>query len=189
MEFAAEPWDYLAACEVIDIEHPLVQATAARLRNGDDVAFAEEAFAYVRDEIAHSGDTGDRRVTWRASDVLREGTGLCYAKSHAYVALLRAAGVQAGLSYQRLRAGDGFVLHGLTAILVDDRWVRLDPRGGGVEFSASEDRLAHVPDPALGESDYLTVYASPPPAVIDVLRAADDCAAMCEAGALPSAEL
>lgn len=190
MEFTAEPWDYLAADEAIDIEHPLVQEHAARLRTGDDIAFAHAAFDYVRDEITHSLDARDPRVTWRASDVLREGTGLCYAKSHAYTALLRAAGIQAGLCYQRLRSGDGFVLHGLTAALIDDRWVRLDPRGNkpgvDVAFSPSEDRLAYVPDESAGESDARTVYAFPHPAVLDVLKSATDCVGLCESGALPS---
>jgi transglutaminase-like putative cysteine protease len=197
LEFAAEPWDYLGAHEAVDLEHELVQATASRLRTGDDVAYARAAFELVRDRITHSVDARDRRVTWRASDVLREGTGLCYAKSHALVALLRAGGIQAGFCYQRLRLGEGesegFVLHGLVAALIDDRWVRLDPRGNrpgiDVRFSAEEDGLAYTPDPALGESDYRTVYADPHPAVLDVLKAHDDCLAMCEAGALPSAEL
>ncbi|GAA4142411.1 transglutaminase family protein [Actinomadura keratinilytica] len=191
MRFAGEPWDYLAADEVIDHEHPVVQQVASELRTGDDVAYAHGAFEYVRDRVTHSMDAGDRRVTWRASDVLSEGTGLCYAKAHAFVALLRAGGVQAGLCYQRLRDGDGFVVHGLAAALIDDRWVRLDPRGNkpgiDVRFSADEDALAFRPDPALGEEDYRTVYAAPHPAVLDVLRSHDDCVAMCENGRLPSA--
>jgi transglutaminase-like putative cysteine protease len=217
MRFAAEPWDYLAEDEAIDHEHPLVQRIASEMRTGDDVAYARSAFEYVRDQVTHSMDVGDRRVTWRASDVLNEGTGLCYAKAHAFVALLRAGGIQSGLCYQRLRSGDDprgddppttprsrpatslalgvgsgsiFVLHGLAAALIDDRWVRLDPRGNkpgvDVRFSAIEDRLAYVPDPALGEIDYLTVHATPHPVVLNVLKAHDDCVAMCGAGHLPA---
>ncbi|HEY8482236.1 MAG TPA: transglutaminase family protein [Spirillospora sp.] len=164
MEFAGEPWDYLAASEVIDIEHPVVQLVASELRTGDDVAYAKAAFEHVRDEVAHSLDSGDSRVPWRASDVLDQRTGLCYAKSHAYVALLRAGGIQAGLCYQD-RSG---VLHGLTAALIDDRWVLLDPRGNrpgiDVRFSASENRLAYPDDPVRP-----TVHAEPPPAVLEAL--------------------
>ncbi|GAA2457836.1 transglutaminase domain-containing protein [Actinomadura vinacea] len=194
LEFAAEPWDYLAASGAVDLEHELVQSAASVLRTGADIAYAKGAFELVRDRITHSMDVRDRRVTWRASDVLREGTGLCYAKAHAFVALLRAGGIQAGFCYQRLRADQGFVLHGLAAALIDDRWVRLDPRGNRpgaavVEFSADEDRLVYTPDPALGESDYRMVYADPHPAVLDVLKAHDDCVRMCETGGLPSAEL
>jgi transglutaminase-like putative cysteine protease len=195
--FDAEPWDYLGEHEAVDLEHELVQSTASALRTGDDIAYAKAAFELVRDQVTHSMDVCDRRVTWRASDVLRERTGLCYAKAHAFVALLRAGGIQAGFCYQRLRSGDDpsdpLVLHGFAAALIDDRWVRLDPRGNKpgveVEFSADEDRLAYTPDPGLGEKDYPTVYAAPHPAVLDVLKTQDDCVRMCETGALPSAEL
>ncbi|QFG25573.1 transglutaminase family protein [Actinomadura sp. WMMB 499] len=165
MDFAAEPWDYLAASEAIDIEHPLVQSIASELRTGDDVAYARAAFDHVRDRVAHSMDVSDPRVPWRASDVLEQRVGLCYAKSHAYVALLRAGGVQAGLCYQTVSG----VLHGLTAALVDDRWVLLDPRGNNanvdVEFSASEDRLAYPEIPV-----HPTVHATPHPTVLAALR-------------------
>ncbi|QKW40377.1 transglutaminase family protein [Actinomadura sp. NAK00032] len=166
MDFAAEPWDYLGASEAIDIEHPLVQSIAAQLRTGDDIAYARAAFDHVRDKVAHSMDAGDPRVPWRASDVLDQRTGLCYAKSHAYVALLRAGGVQAGLCYQESSG----VLHGLTAALVDDRWVMLDPRGNkpgiDVQFSPSEHCLAFPGDPVLP-----TVYAVPPESVLEGLKA------------------
>ncbi|TDB99012.1 transglutaminase family protein [Actinomadura sp. 7K534] len=165
MDFAGEPWDYLAASEAIDIEHPLVQSIASELRTGDDIAYAHAAFDHVRDRVAHSMDAGDPRVPWRASDVLDQRTGLCYAKSHAYVALLRAGGIQAGLCYQRCSG----VLHGLTAVLVDDRWVHLDPRGNkpgvDVQFSASENRLAYPGDPVDP-----TVHAEPPPHILEALK-------------------
>lgn len=165
MNFADDPWDYLAASEALDIEHPLVQSIASELRTGDDIAYAHLAFDHVRDKVTHSMDAGDPRVPWRASDVLDQRTGLCYAKSHAYVALLRAGGIQAGLCYQR-SAG---VLHGLTAALIDDSWVCLDPRGNkpgiDVRFSPSENRLAHPGDPILP-----AVYADPPPPVLEALK-------------------
>ncbi|GAA3949683.1 transglutaminase domain-containing protein [Actinomadura viridis] len=196
MRFDGEPWDYLGEHEAVDLEHELVQATASELRTGDDIAYARAAFELVRDRVTHSLDAGDRRVTWRASDVLRERTGLCYAKAHAFVALLRAGGVQAGFCYQRLRSegpDGGFVLHGFAAALIDDRWVRLDPRGNkpgvDVAFSADEDRVVYTVRPELGETDYPTVYAAPHPAVLDVLKAHDDCLAMWETHSLPSAEL
>lgn len=162
MDFAADPWDYLGACEAIDIEHTLVQSIASRLRTGDDIAYARAAFDHVRDQITHPMDTGDTRVPWRASDVLDQRTGLCFAQCHAYVALLRAGGIQAGLCYQQR---PGFV-HGLAAALVDDRWVRLDPRDPDVRFSASEDALAYPGDPI-----HPTVYATPHPTVLNALKA------------------
>lgn len=192
----AEPWDYLSESEAIDIEHPVVLSAAARLQAGDDVAYARKAFAFVRDEIKHSLDAHDRRVTWRASDVIEQRTGLCYAKAHAYVALLRAGGVPAGFCYQRLavddgdHGGGGHVLHGLAAVLLEDRWVRLDPRGNRpgiqVEFSATDDRLAFRLRPELGEIDYPAVYVHPHPTVLAALRAHDHCQEMCAGGGLPT---
>ncbi|REE99212.1 transglutaminase-like domain-containing protein [Thermomonospora umbrina] len=185
---AGEPWEYLGADEAIDVEHDLIVAAAASLRTGDDLAFAEAAFALVRDEVVHPLDVRDRRPTWRASDVLRERVGLCYAQSHLLVALLRAGGIEAGLCYQRLSDdGTGHFLHGLAAVLLEDHWVRLDPRGPDVGFSATEDRLLYTVRPELGEIDYPKVYPSPAPVVLDVLRSHDDGVALCEDGGLPGA--
>lgn len=194
MELAAEPWDYLSASEAIDIEHPVVLSTAARFQAGDDEGYTREAFEFVRDRIAHSMDAGDDRVTWRASDVIEQGTGLCFAKSHAFVALLRAGGVPAGFCYQRLTddgpGGGRHALHGLAAVQLGDRWIRLDPRGNRpglqVGFSATEDRLAYVVRPELGEIDYPVIFARPHPIVLAALRAAEDCPTLCAEG-LPAA--
>ncbi|MCZ9346816.1 transglutaminase family protein, partial [Streptomyces sp. TRM76130] len=88
---------YLAADEVVDHEHPLVRETAARLAREaeDSYAYARLAFEFVRDTVPHSQDSGDLRVTWRASDVLRSRTGICYAKAHALAALVRAEDIPA----------------------------------------------------------------------------------------------
>ncbi|WP_431953057.1 transglutaminase-like domain-containing protein [Actinacidiphila sp. bgisy167] len=174
---------FLAADEVIDHEHPVVRATAARLRAAapDPHAYAEAAYTFVRDAIPHSADSGDSRVTWRASDVLEQRTGICHAKAHALTALLRAEGIPAGLCYQRLTdEGADPLVHGLVALKPPghDRWARQDPRGNkpGVDarFSLQEERLAWVPRPGLGERDYPGLYATPPPAILTALRQAAD---------------
>ncbi|MEU1542281.1 transglutaminase family protein [Actinacidiphila glaucinigra] len=175
---------FLAADEAVDHEHPLVRATAARLRAEapDPYGYAEAAYTFVRDTIPHSADSGDPRVTWRASDVLEQRTGICHAKAHALTALLRAEGIPAGLCYQRLTEDDGTdpVLHGLVAVKPPghERWARQDPRGNkpGVDarFSLREERLAWVPRPALGERDYPGLYAAPPAVVLTALRQAAD---------------
>ncbi|MEO3783075.1 transglutaminase family protein [Actinocorallia sp. B10E7] len=189
MIFIGEPWDFLGESEAVDFEHPSIQALSSRFPDGD-LEYARAAFDFVRDEVAHSVDASDLRVPWRASDVLEQGTGLCYAKCHLYVALLRLAGIPSGFCYQRLADGDGFVLHGLAAVQVgDDRWVRLDPRGDrpGLRtwFSAEEDITAFHVDPAAGEADYPEVYAQPPEKVLRALREAEDRAVLCSGG-LPS---
>ncbi|MGW2638535.1 transglutaminase domain-containing protein [Streptomyces sp. NPDC001348] len=166
---------YLAADEVIDHHHPLVRETAARLaRNADDsYAYARLAFEFVRDTVPHSQDSGDLRVTWRASDVLEQGTGVCYAKAHALAALLRAEDIPTALCYQRLE-----VVHGLVAVRFNGAWHRQDPRGNkpGVDarFSLHGERLAFVPDPESNEMDYPVLYAEPHPVVLAALKAAPD---------------
>ncbi|MBD0706963.1 MULTISPECIES: transglutaminase-like domain-containing protein [unclassified Streptomyces] len=175
---------YLAPGEAVDHEHPTVGRVVEHLsrEHPDAYAYAEAAFAHVRDTIPHSADSGDLRVTWRASDVLEERTGICYAKAVAYAALLRARGIPAALCYQRLADDDGSrpVLHGLVAVLLpgERTWARQDPRGNkpGVDarFSIGEERLAWTVRPEFNEVDYPVLYAEPHPVVLDALRAAPD---------------
>ncbi|MFD9859093.1 transglutaminase domain-containing protein [Streptomyces alboflavus] len=173
---------YLAADEVIDHTHPLVRETAARLAKNvaDSYAYACAAYEFVRDTVPHSADSGDPRVTWRASDVLEQATGICHAKAHALAALLRAEDIPTALCYQRLLHddGSGFVVHGLVAVRLDGAWHRQDPRGNkpGVDaqFSLDGERLAWIPDAAAGEVDYPELHASPHPSVLASLRQAAD---------------
>lgn len=173
---------YLAADEVIDHHHPLVRETAARLADGvaDSYEYARAAFEFVRDTVPHSQDSGDLRVTWRASDVLEQGTGICYAKAHALTALLRVEDIPTALCYQRLLHddGSGYAVHGLVAVRFNGAWHRQDPRGNkpGVDaqFSLDGERPAFEPDPASGEMDYPVLYAEAHPAVLSVLKAAPD---------------
>jgi transglutaminase-like putative cysteine protease len=168
---------YLAVDEAIDHDHPLVRETAGRLRTdgADAYAYAKAAFEFVRDTIPHSHDAGDMRVTWRASDVLEQRTGICYAKAHALAALLRAEGIPAALCYQRLG-----VVHGLVAVQLPGRgrWSRQDPRGNkpGVDaqFSLEVERLAFSVQPEFSDVDYPVLYAAPHPAVLQALQTASD---------------
>ncbi|WP_190169284.1 transglutaminase-like domain-containing protein [Streptomyces mirabilis] len=166
---------YLAADEVIDHHHPLVRETAVRLAKGavDSYAYARAAFEFVRDTIPHSQDSGDLRVTWRASDVLERRTGICYAKAHALAALLRAEGIPTAFCYQKFDE-----VHGLVAVRFNGAWHRQDPRGNkpGVDaqFSLDGERLAFTPDPEFDELDYPVLYAEPHPVVLSVLKGAPD---------------
>ncbi|MFH9397184.1 transglutaminase family protein [Streptomyces sp. NPDC017556] len=175
---------YLAADEVIDHDHPRVGETVARLALDADTAYtyARAAFGFVRDAIPHSADSGDPRVTWRASDVLATRTGICYAKSIALTALLRARGVPAGLCYQRLVGEDGTtpVIHGLVALRLPGagEWARVDPRGNkpgiDAQFSLEEERLAWVAREECNEIDYPVVYGAPPEVILHALKSARD---------------
>lgn len=126
---------YLLATDMIDWEHPDVLAKAKQLANHlkEDTAVAKACFEFVRDDIAHSMDFKRNPVICKASDVLKYGTGYCYAKSHLLAARLRANGIPAGLCYQRLSINDEtppFCLHGLNAVFMEDfGWHRIDARG------------------------------------------------------------
>ncbi|MBW5483809.1 transglutaminase-like domain-containing protein [Streptomyces bambusae] len=190
---------YLVADDVVDHDHPTVRETAAALRAAAGAgahAYAEAAFEFVRDTVPHSADSGDLRVSWRASDVLATRNGICYAKSHALAALLRAEGIPTAFCYQRLvdehECGDSCsggagacpggpaAVHGLVAVLLPgrDAWARLDPRGNkpGVDarFSLDEERLAFPVRPELGEVDYPVLHADPHPPTVRALRNSAD---------------
>ncbi|MGM7645650.1 transglutaminase-like domain-containing protein [Nocardia sp. JW2] len=172
---AQNPQAYLEGDSVIQLYDDAVTAIARDLRRTapDDVDFARAAFDWVRDEVDHSYDVQDPRVTLTAGEVARERVGLCYAKSHLLTALLRSAGIPTGLCYQKLADDDGHVLHGLVAVYLEGGWHRQDPRGNkeGItaEFSLAEERLAWAVDPALGEIDYPQVFVSPAASVVKIL--------------------
>lgn len=186
--------DFLSSAEWVDFHDAGIQTYLAAHPCGER---SEEAvvcgdFEFVRDQIAHSWDIGSRRVTGRASEVLRHGEGICYAKSHLLAALLRGRGIPAGFGYQRLTLGDtpetGYCLHALNAVWLASaqRWVRLDARGNkpGVDaqFSLGEERLAYTVRPELGEVDYGTVYAAPLPVITRTLESHTDCQVMYSRG-------
>lgn len=166
--------DYLGADAVVDHGHPLIRARADAFRaaSGDPVERAEAAFLFVRDEVEHVIDAQDPRVTWRASDVLRERVGICHAKAHLLAALLRAQGIPAGFCYQELSA-----LHGLNAVYLHGKWSRLDARGNRTgargEFSLGEEKLAWPVDTAHGERDHPEIHPAPAPVVVDFLMTAE----------------
>ncbi len=170
---------YLAHTTWIDGDHPDVAAQAAALAHGAASLeqVAQRCFEFVRDTIRHSVDYQSNPVTCRASDVLRHGTGYCYAKSHLLAALLRANGIPAGLCYQRLAVGtEGppYCLHGLNAVWLEPYgWYRIDARGNkpGVDarFTPPLEKLA-FPILAPDERDLPEIWAEPLPVVVETLH-------------------
>lgn len=172
---------FLRSTEIIDWNHPLVSAKAGALSSGlarkDEVA--RRCFEFVRDEIQHSGDFRRSPVACRASEVLAEGTGWCYAKSHLLAALLRANGIPAGLCYQRL-TNEGNIwaphcLHGLNAVYLPEfGWYRVDSRGNragiDAQFTPPVERLAFAIR-AEREYDFPEILSDPLPVVVDALQA------------------
>jgi transglutaminase-like putative cysteine protease len=143
--------EYCEFSPYIDWQLPEIKSLALELALGkeSEVEIAKSCFEFVRDNIKHSWDYRLNPVTIKASDVLKYGTGYCYAKSHLLAALLRANGIPAGLCYQRLTITDQppFCIHGLNAVYLKDHgWYRVDARGNkeGIhaEFSPPVEHLA-----------------------------------------------
>ena len=166
---------YLASSEVIDWENTEIMALAKTLAAESEIETAKHCFEYVRDKIAHSVDINAEALTCSASEVLREGHGYCYAKSHLLAALLRANAIPCGFDYQRLDDGEGhFMLHGFNAVFLPEfGWYRLDARGNkpGVDaqFNPPQEQLAW-PNDAPGEIDYHLNLSEPLPQVVKALN-------------------
>lgn len=169
---------FLRATPIIDWDHPAVRDLAGRLAEGNEsrLDVARSCFEWVRDRIPHTSDHGLDPVTRSASEVLAAGTGFCYAKAHLLAALLRANGVPAGFSYQRLRTEgpeSPTCLHGLNAIWLEGLgWRRIDARGArpGLrsEFAPPEEVLPFAAD-GPGERTFPGVWADPAPVVLAAL--------------------
>lgn len=169
---------YLQATDIINWQHPLVLTRAQELAAGlsDKIEITRRCFAFVRDQIRHSWDFRQNPVTCRASDVLEQATGYCYAKSHLLAALLRANRIPAGLCYQRLSVGDSgppYCLHGLNTVWLEGfGWYRIDARGNkpGVDaqFCPPVEQLAFkLQSPQ--EVDLPEIWPEPLAVVVQVL--------------------
>ncbi len=182
--------EYLERSAYVDYDDPAVRELAERLKAETDgeTALIEKAYLFVRDEIRHSWDAQDRRVTVSAGDVLREGVGICWGKANLLAALLRANGIPAGFSYQRLTLGDtpesGYCIQALTTVYIPglNKWIRLDARGNkpGVdaEFSLEEEKLAFAIR-SEGEEDYHDNHSYPDKGLMKVLKESTDALDMC----------
>ena len=176
--------DYLKHDDVIDFENEAVSKLADALfqKADGELDFIKAAYEFVRDNISHSADRGEDAVTCAASEVLKVGHGICFAKSHLLAALLRAKSVPAGFCYQKLILDDKtapvLICHGLNGAYIKERkkWIRLDARGNkagvNAQFSLETERLAFAVRPELGEEDGFVIYPAPDVKVVERLRKA-----------------
>jgi len=168
---------YLKSTEIIDWEHPgIVQcAKDVTASHSNALSASQACFEWVRDRISHSGDCNAPVTTCSASEVLKQGTGWCFSKSHLLAALLRANKIPAGICYQRLRYDDnGFTLHGFNAVYLPEfGWYRIDARGNklGVDaqFCPPEEKLAFLPE-LDGEVTLPEIWPDPVPVVVKCLK-------------------
>jgi hypothetical protein len=180
---------YLQACPIIDFNEPSVLRQAQELSSGlsTDLEISRACFEFVRDEIKHTFDYQINTITLTASQVLKHGTGFCYAKSHLLAALLRANNIPCGLCYQRLTFNNDsppFCLHGLnTVYLPDIGWYKIDARGNkkgvNAQFCPPQERIA-FDIKTEGEADLPNNYSEPLPVVISALKTHQTLSALLE---------
>lgn len=181
---------YLEETKYVDYSSPNVIKLAKLLKDEseDEISLIKDTYQYVRDETHHPWDIQDKRVTVSASDVLREGVGICWAKSNLLAALLRANRIPSGFSYQRLTLGDspdtGYCIHGLNTVYISSlkKWIRLDARGNTeqiqAKFSLNEEKLAFKVETD-GEIDYHDNHSAPDKKLMRILEENDDALEMC----------
>lgn len=177
--------EYLSESKYVDYSNDAVKSMAEKLmkESSNDITLIENTYLFVRDSIKHSWDAKDHRVTIKASDVLKEGVGICFAKANLLAALLRANGIPCGFSYQKLTLGDtpdtGYCIHALNTVYVPShvKWIRLDARGNNdnvhAEFSLDEEKLAFEIK-SEGEMDFRNNLSEPAAATMKVLEEATD---------------
>ena len=180
--FTQDISEYLRCDAVIDFDHPSVSKLAGQLYGEaeNETDFIRKAYEYVRDRISHSADAGVESVTCSASEVLKAGHGICFAKSHLLAAILRSKSVPTGFCYQKLILDDEtapvLIYHGMNGVYIREyeKWIRLDARGNkpGVDarFSIDSEQLAFPIRPEKGEADNFVIYPDPDTEVVKALK-------------------
>ena len=165
--------EYLKKDDVVNYENVnIIQLADSLWSNADsDVEYIKKAYEFVRDNISHSADINEDMLTCSASEVLAEGHGICFAKSHLLAALLRCKSIPTGFCYQKLILDDEtapiLIYHGLNGVYIKEykMWIRLDARGNkeGVDaqFSLESEQLAFPIRAEKGEEDGFVIYPDP----------------------------
>ncbi len=174
--------EYLKHDNVIDYDKEAITELADTLfqRADNELDFIQTTYEFVRDQISHSADINEDIITCAASEVLKAGHGICFAKSHLLAALLRCKSVPAGFCYQKLILDDEtapvLIYHGLNGVYIKDykRWIRLDARGNktgvNAQFSTEKEQLAFPIRSEMGEVDSFIIYPDPDIKVLEKLR-------------------
>ncbi len=174
--------EYLKHDDVIDYENEAIAQLADTLfqKASNEQEFIKLTYEFVRDKISHSADINEDTITCTASEVLKAGHGICFAKSHLLAALLRCKSVPTGFCYQKLILDDEtapvLIYHGLNGVYIKDcqKWIRLDARGNkpgvNAQFSVETEQLAFPVRPEMGEEDNFIIYPDPDIKVLEKLR-------------------
>lgn len=173
---------YLKEDEVIDFGNEDIVKLADLLsqNTNSEIEYIKVAYEFVRDKISHSADINEDIITCSASEVLKAGHGICFAKSHLLAALLRCKGIPAGFCYQKLILDDEtapvLIYHGLNGVYLEKhkKWIRLDARGNkkgvNAQFLVDEEQLAFPVRSEKGEEDGFVIYSDPDVKILEQLR-------------------
>lgn len=174
--------EYLKSDDVIDYNNEAITQIADSLyQNAEsEIEYIKAAYEFVRDKISHSADINEDIITCSASEVLKAGHGICFAKSHLLAALLRCKSIPTGFCYQKLILDDEtapvLIYHGLNGVYIKEcnKWIRLDARGNkegvNAQFSIDEEQLAFPVRAENGEEDGFVVYHNPDKKILEKLR-------------------
>ncbi|WP_455799944.1 transglutaminase-like domain-containing protein [Amedibacillus sp. YH-ame6] len=174
--------EYLKHDSIIDYDNKVIIELANSLfkKADNELDFIRKAYEFVRDNISHSADINADIITCTASEVLKAGHGICFAKSHLLTALLRCKSIATGFCYQKLilddEAAPVLIYHGLNGVYIKDykKWIRLDARGNkpgvNAQFSIETEQLAFPIRSEMGEVDCFVVYPNPDIEVLEKLR-------------------
>ncbi len=174
--------EYLKLDDVIDYNNESITQIADSLyQNAEsEIEYIKAAYEFVRDKVSHSADINEDIITCSASEVLKAGHGICFAKSHLLAALLRCKSIPTGFCYQKLILDDEtapvLIYHGLNGVYIKEcnKWIRLDARGNkegvNAQFSIDEEQLAFPVRAEKGEEDGFVVYHNPDKKILEKLR-------------------
>ena len=174
--------EYLKCDDVIDYDNEAITELADTLfkKVNNEFDFVRMAYEFVRDNISHSADIKEDRITCAASEVLKAGHGICFAKSHLLAAILRCKSVPTGFCYQKLILDDEeapvLIYHGLNGVYMKDyqKWIRLDARGNkpgvNAQFSIETEQLAFPVRSNMGEIDSFVVYPNPDRLILEKIK-------------------
>ena len=174
--------EYIKEDDVIDYSNEIITQLADSLfqKADNEIEYIKAVYEYVRDNISHSADINEDVITCTASEVLKAGHGICFAKSHLLAALLRCKSIPTGFCYQKLILDDEtapvLIYHGLNGVYIKEykKWIRLDARGNkegvNAQFSIETEQLAFPIRPEKGETDSFIVYPDPDIMVLEKLR-------------------
>ncbi len=174
--------EYLKEDEVIDYKNEALVELADTLfeKANNELEYIKIVYEFVRDNISHSADINEDIITCTASEVLKAGHGICFAKSHLLAALLRCKSIPTGFCYQKLILDDQtapvLIYHGLNGVYIKElkKWIRLDARGNkdgvNAQFSIETEQLAFSIRQEMGEVDSFVVYSKPDVKILEKLR-------------------